>query len=79
MKESNPLNGDRAAIAYDNSLEKQASEKRWIAYNKGQNDAKNNKSFNLCYFTNEDEKEMYKIGWNNIKGKFLKAVIQNKI
>ena len=35
--------------------------------------------FNLCYFTNEDEKEMYKIGWNNIKGKFLKAVIQNKI
>ena len=31
MKESNPLNGDRAAIAYDNSLEKQASEKRWIA------------------------------------------------
>ena len=37
--------GDRAAIAYDNSLEKQASEKKMIAYNKGQNDAKNNKSF----------------------------------
>lgn len=65
----NPLDGDRAAIQFNNQVERNASEKRWDAFYQGCKDARNHKAFNTSDFTNLDEIEMYKIGWNNIKNK----------
>jgi len=67
MKEFNPLDGDRAAIAYDNKIERNASEKRWDAFYKGCKDARNHKAFSPIDYTTEEEINMYKIGWTNQK------------
>jgi hypothetical protein len=68
----NPLDGNRAAINYNNKLERNASEKRWDAFYKGRQDARNHKSFSTYNYTNEDEINMYKIGWESIKKKQFK-------
>lgn len=65
----NPLDGDRAAIAYDKKVERNASEKRWDAYYKGCSDARNHRAFNIYGLKDLDEIEMYRLGWENIKKK----------
>ena len=64
----NPLDGDRAAIDFNNQLERNASEKRWDAYYKGCSDARSNRVFCNTY-TNKDEIEMYGLGYKNIYDK----------
>lgn len=65
----NPLDGDRAAIHYDNEIERNQSEKRWDAFYRGCSDARNHKAYNIINFTNTDEINMYKLGWKSIKKK----------
>jgi len=62
----NPLDGDRAAIEYNNQAEARASKKRWDAYYKGCRDAKEGRNFNNVY-VDIDERKMYAQGWLNIK------------
>lgn len=64
----NPLDGDRAAIAYENKVERNASEKRWAAYYHGCKDKRNHKAYYNIYL-NKDEALMYELGWNNVKKK----------
>ena len=74
----NPLDGDRAAIVLNNQIERNASEKRWDAFYMGCRDARNGKKFNNIY-VDIDERKMYNIGWNEIKGKFHTSAEQNTI
>ena len=69
MNKPNFLDGDRASIAYDNYIERNASEKRWDAFYRGCKDSRNHKSFNTMNYTDPDEINMYRIGWNSIKKK----------
>lgn len=62
----NPLDGDRAAIKHNNRVERNASEKRWDAYYKGRQDAREGRNFNNIY-VDIDERKMYAQGWLNIK------------
>lgn len=66
MKNFNPLDGDRAAIEYDNQVERNASEKRWDAFYKGCQDKRNHRPFNAI-FTTEDEVKMYELGYKSVK------------
>lgn len=72
MKKPKYEDGDRAAIAYDNYIERNASERRWDAFYKGCTDARNHKAYNPINYINENERIMYKLGWENIKRKKIK-------
>lgn len=66
----NPLDGDRAAIEYDNQMEEIASNARWEVYYCGRKDAQNFKSkgvFRGYNYSDADDRRMYSLGWQSVR------------